>query len=80
MDPTLKRWVKGFEHSKDIPHMITPVWCLVLVLVAFTRAPFELIAIYSLKHLTWKTAFLLTVTSAHRASEMHVPVSQVFQC
>ena len=32
IDPMLKRWIKCLEHSKDIPHMITPSWCLELVL------------------------------------------------
>ena len=71
LDPTLKRWIKGLKHAKDIPCMITPAWCLELVLAALTKAPFEPIATCPLKYLTWKTAFLLSVTSACRASEMH---------
>ena len=71
MDPTLKRWVNGLKHSKGIPRMISPGWCLELVLVAFAKALFEPIATCSLKHLTWKTAFSLAFTPNHRASEMH---------
>ena len=41
LDPTLKRWIKGLEHSKGIPCMITPAWYLDLVLAALTRTPFE---------------------------------------
>ena len=41
MDPTLKRWIKGLEHSKGIPRMITPSWCLELVLATLSKASFE---------------------------------------
>ena len=71
MDPMLQRWIKGLEHSKGILHMITLGWCLELVLVAFTKAPFEPLATCSLKHLTWKTVFLLAIASTRRALEMH---------
>ena len=70
-DPTLNRWIKGLEHSKGIPRMITPSWCLELVLMTLSKAPFEPIMTCPLKYLTWKTTFLLAITSAHRASEMH---------
>ena len=53
--------------------MITPAWCLELVLAALIKAPFESIVTCPLKYLTWKTAFLLPVTSTRRASEMHMP-------
>ena len=72
MGPTLKRLIKGFEHSKGIPRMITPSWCLELVLAALTKAAFEPIMTCPLKYLTWKTAFLLAITSTRRASEMHI--------
>ena len=52
--------------------MIIPMWCLELVLAAFTKAQFESIVTCPLKYLTWKSAFLLAVTSACRVSEMHV--------
>ena len=71
MDATLKRWVKGLKHSKGIPRMITPVWCLELVLAAFTKASFDPIATCLLKYLTWKTVFLLAIAYACRVCEMH---------
>ena len=46
-------------------------WYLELVLAALTKALFEPIETCRLKYLTWKTAFLLAITSGHRASEMH---------
>ena len=71
MDPMVQRWIKRAGALQGIPCMITLGWCLELVLVAFTKAPFELLATCSLKHLSWKTMFLLAIASAHRALEMH---------
>ena len=51
--------------------MITPSWCLELILAALIKAPFEPIASSLLKYLTWKTDFLLDITSTATASEMH---------
>ena len=44
--------------------LIMPTWCLELVLAALTKAPFDPIE-------TWKTVFLLVITSVCRASELH---------
>ena len=71
LDPTLESWIKSLEHTKGIPCMIRSMQCLELVLAALTKAPFEPIATCPLKYLIWKTAFLLAITSARRASEMH---------
>ena len=35
------------------------------------QGPFEPLATCLLKHLTWKTVFLLAIVSAYRVSEMH---------
>ena len=71
LDPSIRRWIKDLEHTKGIPHMIMPTWCLELVLVALTKALFEPIRTCHLKYLTWKTVFLLAITSGRRASELH---------
>ena len=71
LDTLIRRWIKGLEHTKGIPCMIMPAWCLELVLAALTQAPFEPIGTCHLKYPTWKTAFLLTISSGRRASEMH---------
>ena len=71
MDSTLKIWIKGLGNSKGILHMIMLGWCLELVLAVFTKATLEPIVTCLLKHLTWKTILLLTITSTHRASKMH---------
>ena len=41
LDPSIQRWIKGFEHTNGILHMILPSCCLELVLMALTKAPFE---------------------------------------
>ena len=43
--------------------MITPNWCLELVLASLGQEPFEPITACRLKYLTWKTAFLLAMTA-----------------
>ena len=63
LDPSIKRWLKRLEHTKGIPRMITPTRCLELVLANLAQVPFEPITIGHLKYLTWKTAFLLAITS-----------------
>ena len=71
LDPSMKKWIKGLKHSKGIPCMIMPAWCLESVLAALIRVPFEPIGTCCFECLTLKTAFLLAVTSGRRASEMH---------
>ena len=46
-------------------------WNLSLVLHQLTRAPFEPLKDASLKHLTFKTVFLLALASGKRRSEIH---------
>ena len=48
-----------------------PSWNLSLVLHQLTKAPFELLKEASLKHLTFKTVFLLALGSGKRRSEIH---------
>ena len=48
-----------------------PKWNLSLVLNMLMESPFEPIYSISLKHLTYKTAFLLTLGSGARSSEIH---------
>ena len=71
LDPSIQRWIKGLEHTKDTAHMILPIWCLELILAALTKALFEPSGTCRLKYLTWKTVFLLAITSGRRTSEMH---------
>ena len=48
-----------------------PSWNLSLVLYQLTKAPFEPLKEASLKHLTFKTVFLLALASGKRRSEIH---------
>ena len=48
-----------------------PTWNLSLVLHQLTKAPFEPMRKASLKHLTFKTVFLLALVSGKRRSEIH---------
>ena len=55
-----------------------PSWDLALVLRALSKNPFEPLVTISLKLLTYKTAFLLTLACSGRASEMHALSFQDF--
>ena len=48
-----------------------PSWDLFLVLASLREAPYEPLASSSLKDLTYKTAFLITLASGRRCSEVH---------
>ena len=48
-----------------------PKWDLNIVLRALSASPFEPLEEADLKHLTWKTAFLLSWGTASRISELH---------
>ncbi|KAF7252794.1 Importin-5 [Varanus komodoensis] len=47
-----------------------PTWSLLVILQALTKPPFEPLATVDLRLVSWKTAFLVAVTSARRASEL----------
>ena len=68
LEPSIQRWIKGLKHTKG---MILCTWRLEFVLAALTKALFESIVTCHLKYLTWKTHFLLAITSRRQASEMH---------
>ena len=71
LDPSIKGWLKGLKNTKGIPHMIAPTWCLELVLATLGQEPFKPITTCCLKYPTWKTTFLLAMTSGHRVLELH---------
>jgi hypothetical protein len=64
-------WVKGLMRFKGLPRVLVPPWNLEVVLSALKRPPFEPLNLASDKHLTWKTVFLVAITSARRAGELH---------
>ena len=61
----------SFEKSCP-PREVQPLdWNLFLVLRCLSQTPFEPLKLASDKHRTWKTSFLLALTSAKRVSELH---------
>ena len=67
---TLPFWFR--PHLTRSPTVISiPSWNLSLVLHQLTKAPFEPLKEASLKHLTFKTIFLLALGSGKHRSEIH---------
>ena len=71
-DENLTRLLDSFHRDRPKGRSGIPSWNLSLVLHQLTKAPFEPIQEASLKHLTFKTVFLLALGSGKRRSEIHV--------
>ena len=67
----LTRLLDSFHRDRPKGRRGIPSWNLSLVLHQLTKAPFEPIKEASLKHLTFKTVFLLALGSGKRRSEIH---------
>ena len=70
-DENLTRLLDSFHRDRPKGRRCIPSWNLSLVLHQLTKAPFEPIKEASLKHLTFKTVFLLALGSGKRRSEIH---------
>ena len=70
-DENLTRLLDSFHRDRPKGRRGIPSWNLSLVLHQLTKAPFEPIKEASLKHLTFKTVFLLALGSGKRRSEIH---------
>ena len=70
-DNNLTRLLESFHRDRPKGRRGIPSWNLSLVLHQLTKAPFEPLREASLKHLTFKTAFLLALGSSKRRSEIH---------
>ena len=70
-DENLTRLLDSFHRDKPKGRRGIPSWNLSLVLHQLTKAPFESLKEASLKHLTFKTVFLLALGSGKRRSEIH---------
>ena len=70
-DDNLTRLLESFHRDRPRGRRGIPSWNLSLVLHQLTRAPFEPLREASLKHLTFKTVFLLVLGSGKRKSEIH---------
>ena len=67
----LTRLLESFHRDRPKGWRGVPSWNLSLVLHQLTKAPFEPLREASLKHLTFKTVFLLALGSGKRRSEIH---------
>ena len=67
----LTRLLDSFHRDRPKGRRGIPSWNLSLVLHQLTKAPLEPLKEASLKHLTFKTVFLLALGSGKRTSEIH---------
>ena len=72
----LNRLPDSFHRDRPKGHWGVPSWNLSLVLHQLTKPPFEPLRKASLKHLTFKTMFLLALGSGKRRSEIHAWVNR----
>ena len=70
-DENRTRLLDSFHRDRPKGQRGIPSWNLSLVLHQLTKAPFEPIKEASLKHLTFKTVFLLALGSGKHRSEIH---------
>ena len=70
-DENLTRLLDSFHRDRPKGRRGIPSWNLSRVLHQLTKAPFEPIKEASLKHLTFKTVFLLALGSGKHRSEIH---------
>ena len=70
-DDHLSRLLDSFHRDRPKGRRGIPSWNLSLVLHQLTKAPFEPLRDASMKHLTFKTVFLLALGSGKRRSEIH---------
>ena len=71
----LHRLLSSFHRDCPKSSRNLPKWNLYVVLNELTKVPFEPMKDTNLKHLTLKTAFLLTLASSKRHSEIHAWVA-----
>ena len=74
-NPDLHRLLSSFHRDHPKSSRNLPKWNLSVVLNELTKAPFEPMKDTDLKHLALKTAFLLTLASGKRHSEIHAWVA-----
>ena len=70
-DENLTHLLDSFHRDRPKGRRGVPSWNLSLVLHQLTKPPFEPLRKASLKHLTFKTVFLLALGSGKRRSEIH---------
>jgi hypothetical protein len=70
-DTILTNLLKGMEKEAPPPKSRIPEWNLNVVLEALSKPPFEPLNEVDIKHLTFKTVFLVAWGTAARVSELH---------
>ena len=68
--PHIVRLIKGIFNSRPPTTKLLPEWELPLVLDLLKRPPFEPLSLAPLKYLTWKSLFLVAITTFRRASDI----------
>ena len=69
--PEVVQFMHGVDHLRPVTRSLFPAWDLQVVLEGLCKAPFEPIGGTSLKHLSFKTALLLALSTAKRVSDLH---------
>jgi hypothetical protein len=69
--PPVRTWLRGLSIQHPPPVVRVPAWDLEVVLSALSSSPFFPLHSCDLKLLTLRTVFLVAITSAKRASELH---------
>jgi len=67
----LSKLLDGMFNERPPPRTVVPTWELEVVLNYLKGPPFEPLRRATLKHLTLKTVFLVTLASGRRCSEVH---------
>jgi hypothetical protein len=68
--PWVTAFISGMKKTHYRPRKMHPKWVLQWVLQALRGRPFEPMSSHRLDYLTYKTAFLLAITSAKRVGEL----------
>ena len=68
--PHIIRLLKGIFNERPPLKKLVPEWDLCLVLGCLRKPPFEPLKDASLKHVTWKTCFLVAITTLRRCSDL----------
>ena len=68
--PYIIRLLKGVFNSRPPQVKLLPEWDLKLVLNLLKKPPFEPLCLAPLKYLTWKTVFLIAITTFRRSSDI----------
>ena len=75
--PELSALLRSFHTERPRTASLVPAWDLSVVLYTLQGAPFEPLGSTSLRWLTLKTVFLITLASGARRSEVHALSSKV---